>query len=103
MYHKTCICYFNKIFNSVVQMSHRIMGRVDTRIPDEEEELLDQIKESENYPSRSELVREAIREMISRKIEREELKEVKSRMEKVESGETELKSHEEVMKDAGLE
>jgi Arc/MetJ-type ribon-helix-helix transcriptional regulator len=79
------------------------MGRVDTRIPDSEEELLDQIKEAENYPSRSELVREAIREMITRKIEREELKEVKRRMEKVESGEAELKSHEEVMKDAGLE
>ncbi len=84
-------------------MSHSTMGRVDTRIPDAEEELLDQIKEAENYPSRSELVREAIREMISRKIEREELKEVKRRMEKVERGETELKSHEEVMKDAGLE
>lgn len=84
-------------------MSYRSMGRVDTRIPDSEEELLDQIKEAENYPSRSELVREAIREMISRKIEREELKEVKRRMEKVESGEAELKSHEEVMKDAGLE
>lgn len=84
-------------------MSHITMGRVDTRIPDSEEELLDQIKEAENYPSRSELVREAIREMISRKIEREELKEVKRRMEKVESGEAELKSHEEVMKDAGLE
>lgn len=79
------------------------MGRVDTRIPDAEEELLDQIKESENYPSRSELVREAIREMISRKIEREELKEVKRRMKEVESGEAKLKSHDEVMKDAGLE
>lgn len=79
------------------------MGRVDTRIPDAEEELLDQIKEAENYPSRSELVREAIREMINRKIEREELKEVKRRMEEVEKGEVELKSHEEVMKDAGLE
>jgi len=79
------------------------MGRVDTRIPDAEEELLDQIKESENYPSRSELVREAIREMISRKIEREELKEVKKRMEEVEKGEAELIKDEEVMKEAELE
>ena len=79
------------------------MGRVDTRIPDAEEELLDKIAESENYQSRSELVREAIREMINSKIEREELREVKRRMKEVESGEVELKSHEEVMKDAGLE
>lgn len=84
-------------------MSHRVMGRVDTRIPDAEEELLDQIAESENYQSRSELVREAIREMISSKIEREELREVKRRMEEVERGEAELVKDEEVMKEAGLE
>jgi Arc/MetJ-type ribon-helix-helix transcriptional regulator len=79
------------------------MGRVDTRLPDEEERLLNEIAESENYQSRSELVREAIRDIINRKIEREELKEVKRRMKEVESGEVELKSHEEVMKNAGLE
>jgi Arc/MetJ-type ribon-helix-helix transcriptional regulator len=79
------------------------MGRVDTRLPDEEEKLLNEIAESENYQSRSELVREAIRDIINRKIEREELKEVKRRMKELESGEVELKSHEEVMKNAGLE
>jgi Arc/MetJ-type ribon-helix-helix transcriptional regulator len=79
------------------------MGRVDTRIPDEEEEILDRITEAENYPSRSELVREAIREMISRRVEREELKEVKRRMEEVRNGEAELKSHEEVKEELDLE
>lgn len=79
------------------------MGRVDTRIPDEEEKLLDRIAESENYQSRSELVREAIRRIISSKIEREELREVKKRMEEVESGEVETVSDEEVMEEAGLQ
>lgn len=75
------------------------MGRVDVRIPDGEEELLNQIRDAENYQSRSELVREAIRNMINRKIEREEMKQVKRR---VESG-SELISHEKVMEDVGLE
>jgi Arc/MetJ-type ribon-helix-helix transcriptional regulator len=84
-------------------MSHRTMGRVDTRIPDEEEELLQKIADSENYQSRSELVREAIREMINRKVEREELREVKKRIEEVKRGEVELVDDEEVMEKAGLE
>lgn len=83
-------------------MSHRTMGRVDTRIPDDEEELLNKIADSENYQSRSELVREAIREMINRKVEREELREVKKRIEEVRKGEAELVEDEEVMEKAGL-
>ncbi|MFT4867545.1 MAG: Arc/MetJ-type ribon-helix-helix transcriptional regulator [Candidatus Nanohaloarchaea archaeon] len=78
------------------------MGRVDTRIPDEEEELLNKIADSENYQSRSELVREAIREMINRKIEREELREVKKRIEEVKAGEAELVEDKEVMEKADL-
>lgn len=83
-------------------MSHRTMGRVDTRIPDEEEELLQKIADSENYQSRSELVREAIREMINRKVEREELREVRKRIEEVKSGEVELVDDEEVMEKTDL-
>jgi metal-responsive CopG/Arc/MetJ family transcriptional regulator len=78
------------------------MGRVDTRIPDEEEELLNKIADSENYQSRSELVREAIRQMINRKIEREELREVKKRIEEVKAGEAELVEDKEVMEKADL-
>jgi len=75
------------------------MGRVDVRIPDSEEELLNQIRDAENYQSRSELVREAIRDIINRKIEREEMREVKKRIE----SDSELISHEKVMEEAGLE
>jgi len=75
------------------------MGRVDVRIPDSEEELLNQIRDAENYQSRSELVREAIRDIINRKIEREEMKEVKKRIE----SDSELIRHEKVMEEAGLE
>jgi len=84
-------------------MCDRTMGRVDTRIPDDEEQLLDKIAEPENHSSLSELVREAVRRLISIKIEREEMKEVRERMREVESGKVETVGDEEVMDKAGLE
>lgn len=76
---------------------------IGVRIPEEQEKEVEKVVEDENYPSKSEFVREALRNELRRRKTREELEEVKKRKEKVESGESELKTHEEVMKEAGLE
>jgi len=76
---------------------------IGVRIPEEQEKEVERVVEEENYPSKSEFVREALRNELRRRVNRKELEEVKERKEKVESGEEELKSHEEVMEEAGLE
>ena len=76
---------------------------IGVRIPEEQEKEVERVVEEENYPSKSEFVREALRNELRRRFNRKELEEVKERKEKVESGEEELKSHEEVMEEAGLE
>lgn len=78
------------------------MGRIDVRVPDEQEDLIDKIAEGE-YSSRSEFVREAIRNEIRERIDVNQLRDAKARMEKIESGEAETVSHEKVKELAGLE
>jgi len=76
---------------------------IGVRMPEEQEREVERVVEEENYPSKSEFVREALRNELRKRVNRKELKEVKDRKEEVESGEADLKSHEEVMKEAGLE
>lgn len=75
---------------------------IGIRLPEEQEKEVEKVVEEENYPSKSEFVREALRNELRRRINEKELEEVKRRKEEVESGEAELKSHEEVMKEAGI-
>lgn len=76
---------------------------IGVRLPDEQEREVEKVVEEENYPSKSEFVREALRNELRERMNKKELQEVKKRKEEVESGEAELKSHEEVMEEAGLE
>ncbi|MFB6158759.1 MAG: DUF6290 family protein [Candidatus Nanohalobium sp.] len=79
------------------------MTSVGVRISEDQEKRIEKVVEEENYPSKSEFVREAIRNELRERIDRKTLEEVKRRKEEVESGEAELVSHEEVMREAGLE
>lgn len=86
----------------VIQLFDRtVMGRIDVRVPDEQEELIDNLVEGE-YGSRSEFVREAIRNEIRERIDLKQLREAENRMEEIEDGEVETISHDEVKKLAGL-
>ena len=76
---------------------------IGVRLPEEQEKEVEKVVEEENYPSKSEFIREALRNELRERINKRELKEVKKRKEEVEKGEADLKSHEEVMKEAGLE
>lgn len=79
------------------------MTSVGVRIPEDQEKKIEEVVEEEDYPSKSEFVREAIRNELRERIDRKTLEEIKRRKEEVENGEAELVSHEEVMKEAGLE
>ena len=79
------------------------MTSVGVRIPEDQERRIEEVVEEENYPSKSEFVREAIRNELRERIDRETLEEVKRRKEKYENGEGETISHEKLMKEAGLE
>lgn len=76
---------------------------IGVRLPEEQEKEMEKVVEEENYPSKSEFIREALRNELRERINKRELEEVKKRKEEVEKGEADLKSHEEVMKEAGLE
>jgi Arc/MetJ-type ribon-helix-helix transcriptional regulator len=76
---------------------------IGIRLPEDQEKEVEKVVEEENYPSKSEFVREALRNELRERRNKKELEEVKRRKEEVESGKAELKSHEEVMKKAGLE
>jgi len=76
---------------------------IGVRLPEEQEKEVEKVVEEENYPSKSEFIREALRNELRERINKRELEQVKKRKEEVESGNAELKSHEEVMKKAGLE
>ena len=76
---------------------------IGVRMPEEQEKQVERVVEEENYPSKSEFVREALRNELRKRINKRELEEVKERKEEVQKGEAELESHEEVMKEAGLE
>jgi Arc/MetJ-type ribon-helix-helix transcriptional regulator len=79
------------------------MGRIDVRVPDEQEELIAELAGSQNYGSRSEFVREAVRNEIRERIDLKQLREAKKRIDEIESGEAELVGHEEVKEKAGIE
>ncbi|QGA80927.1 DUF6290 family protein [Candidatus Nanohalobium constans] len=72
---------------------------IGVRLPDEQEKEVEKVVEEENYPSKSEFVREALRNELRDRMNKKELQEVKKRKE--EDGD--LKSHEEVMEEAGLD
>jgi Arc/MetJ-type ribon-helix-helix transcriptional regulator len=76
---------------------------IGVRLPAEQEREVEKVVEEENYPSKSEFVREALRNELRERMNKKELQEVKKRKEEVENGEAELESHEEVMEEAGLE
>lgn len=76
---------------------------IGVRLPKDQEEEVERVVEEENYPSKSEFVREALRNELRKRVDSSELEEVKKRKEKVEDGVADLKSHEEVMEKAGLE
>lgn len=79
------------------------MAKVDVRIPDEQKEIIDRMAESESYGSRSEFVREAIRNEIRERTELKQLKQAKLRMEGIKEGSRETRSHEEVKQKARIE
>lgn len=74
------------------------MGRIDVRVPDEQEKLIKELTTEENYSSRSEFVREAIRNEIRERIDLKQLQKAKKRIE----DDAELVDHEEVKERAGL-
>ena len=76
---------------------------IGVRLPEEQEKEVEKVVEEENYPSKSEFIREALRNELRERINKRELEEVKKRKEEVEKGEADLKSHDEVMKESGLE
>lgn len=76
---------------------------IGVRLPEDQEKEVEKVVEEENYPSKSEFVREALRNELRERRNKKELEEVKRRKEEVESGEAELKDHEEAMEKAGLE
>lgn len=78
------------------------MGRIDVRIPDEQEELINSLAEGE-YNSRSEFVREAIRNEIRERIDLKQLMEAKDRMRDIEDEEVKKIGHDKVRELAGLE
>jgi Arc/MetJ-type ribon-helix-helix transcriptional regulator len=79
------------------------MTSVGVRIPEDQEKKIEEVVEEENYPSKSEFVREAIRNELRERIDRKVLEEVKERKERHERGEGETISHEKLMEEAGLE
>jgi Arc/MetJ-type ribon-helix-helix transcriptional regulator len=76
---------------------------IGVRLPEDQEKEVEKVVEEENYPSKSEFVREALRNELRDRMNERELEEVKRRKEEVESGEAELKSHKKVMEKADLE
>lgn len=76
---------------------------IGVRLPEEQEKEVEKVVEEENYPSKSEFIREALRNELRERINERELEQVKKRKEEVERGEADLKSHEEVIKKAGIE
>lgn len=72
------------------------MGRIDVRVPDEQEKLIKELAGKENYGSRSEFVREAIRNEIRERIDLKQMREAKKRIQEIEDEEAELVDHEEV-------
>jgi len=76
---------------------------IGVRLPEEQEKEVEKVVKEENYPSKSEFIREALRNELRERINKRELEQVKKRKEEVEKGEADLKSHEEVMKKAGLD
>ena len=80
-----------------------VMGRIDVRVPDEQERLISELAGSENYGSRSEFVREAVRNEIRERIDFKQLREAKKRMQEVEDDEVEPVDHEEVKEKAGID
>jgi Arc/MetJ-type ribon-helix-helix transcriptional regulator len=79
------------------------MASVGVRIPEDQEKKIEEVVEEEAYPSKSEFVREAIRNELRERISRKQLEEIMRRKERHERGEGETISHEELMKEAGLE
>ena len=79
------------------------MGRIDVRVPDEQERLIRELAENENYGSRSEFVREAVRNEIRERVDFKQMREAKKRLQEIEDEEVELVDHDEVKKRAGIE
>jgi len=79
------------------------MGRIDVRVPDKQEKLIEELAGKENYGNRSEFVREAIRNEIRERIDLKQMKEAKKRIQETENEEVELVDHEEVKEKAGIE
>lgn len=78
------------------------MGRIDVRVPDDQEKIIDNLVEGE-YKNRSEFVREAIRNEIRERIDVKQLREAQERMREIEDEEVNTVSHDEVRTLAGLE
>lgn len=79
------------------------MAKVDIRIPDEQKELIDEMAELENYGSRSEFIREAVRNEIRERKELKDLKEAERRLKGIKNSSRDTARHEKVKKPAGLE
>ena len=79
------------------------MGRIDVRVPDEQEKLIKELAGKENYGSRSEFIREAIRNEIRERIDFKQMREATKRIQEIENEEVELVDHEEVKEKAGIE
>ncbi|MFB6294153.1 MAG: type II toxin-antitoxin system ParD family antitoxin [Candidatus Nanohaloarchaea archaeon] len=78
------------------------MAKIDVRVPDEQGALIDQLAESGQYSSRSEFVREAIRNEIRERIDRKQLREAKARLDELRDGEVEPVEHADVKEQAGI-
>lgn len=87
---------------SVTRLYDRTMGRIDVRVPDDQEKMIDQLADREHYESRSEFVREAIRNEIRERIDLKQMREAKRRIQELEEENTELVDHREVKKQADI-
>jgi len=68
------------------------MAKIGTRIPEDQEKQIQKVVEDENYGSKSEFVREAIRNELRKRAElkKQVIKELKERKRQVEDGEIEI-------------
>jgi Arc/MetJ-type ribon-helix-helix transcriptional regulator len=79
-----------------------VLGKIDVRVPDLQEKLINELAEEEQYSSKSEFVREAIRNEIRERTDRKQLKRAKERLDEMKEGGLELVDHSDVKKQAGI-
>ena len=68
------------------------MAKIGTRIPEDQDKQIQKVVEDENYSSKSEFVREAIRNELRKRAElkKQVIKELKKRERQVEDGKIEI-------------